>query len=259
MELHSDSAQLHDAAELAQNLADVKVETLGLRGVDHHARAVRDHGHLLQDAALVEERHLLGQLDAIVLGLGRVLNDGERIAQVVMEHDRHADYHTDADAAQVIGGEDARRGGDEPHELLPAVPVHLREERGLSQLEADHEEDRRECCQRDHVQQRERDRRDRESGGRPAHAEWEAAVVWSCVGALVYQFVVRPSHRRAGVIVGLAVLSHWILDLVVHVPDLALYDNSANVGFGLWNAPRLVFGLEAALFLGGIALCLRGL
>ena len=86
-----------------------------------------------------------------------------------------------------------------------------------------------------------------------------AAVVWSCVGALVYQFVVRPSHRRASAIVGLAVLSHWVLDLVVHVPDLALYDNSAKVGFGLWNAPRLAFGLEAALFLGGIALCLRGL
>jgi hypothetical protein len=34
---------------------------------------------------------------------------------------------------------------------------------------------------------------------------------------------------------------------MVHRPDLSLYGNSAKVGLGLWNAPALAFGLEAAL------------
>ncbi|HEX3163850.1 MAG TPA: hypothetical protein VHQ92_14830, partial [Pseudolabrys sp.] len=54
-----------------------------------------------------------------------------------------------------------------------------------------------------------------------------------------------------------AVFSHWILDLVVHRPDLALYDNSYKVGFGLWNYPTTAFILEIALLFGGIALYLK--
>ena len=86
-----------------------------------------------------------------------------------------------------------------------------------------------------------------------------AALFWSCAVGLVYQLVARPSRRQASVIIGLAVFSHWILDLIVHRPDLPLYDNTtAKVGLGLWNAPALAFGLEAALLFGGIWLCLRG-
>ena len=59
-------------------------------------------------------------------------------------------------------------------------------------------------------------------------------------------------------LVGLAVLSHWILDFVVHRPDLPLYDDTAKVGLGLWNRPALAFGLEAALLFGGMLLFLRG-
>ncbi len=84
-----------------------------------------------------------------------------------------------------------------------------------------------------------------------------AALFWSCVGGIFYQFVAHPSHLQASVVVGMAVFSHWLLDLIVHVPDRTLYDNSAKVGLGLWNAPVQAFGLEAVLLLGGIWLCLR--
>src|SRR6187455_3104830 len=57
--------------------------------------------------------------------------------------------------------------------------------------------------------------------------------------------------------VGAAVFSHWILDLVVHRPDLALFDDSYKVGLGLWNYPVIAFALEIALLFGGIALYLR--
>ncbi|WP_024297065.1 hypothetical protein [Methylomicrobium lacus] len=85
-----------------------------------------------------------------------------------------------------------------------------------------------------------------------------AALVWSCVGGFTYQFLARPARQQASAVVGFAVFSHWILDFVVHRPDLPMYDNSAKVGLGLWNAPALAFGLEAALLFGGIWLCLQG-
>jgi hypothetical protein len=85
-----------------------------------------------------------------------------------------------------------------------------------------------------------------------------AALFWSCAGGLFYQLVARPSRRHASIIIGLAVFSHWVLDFIVHRPDLPLYDNVAKVGLGLWNVPALAFGLEAALLFGGIWLCLRG-
>jgi hypothetical protein len=45
-------------------------------------------------------------------------------------------------------------------------------------------------------------------------------------------------------LVAIAAFSHWILDLIVHTPDLPLYDNSAKVGFGLWRHVALSFPLE---------------
>jgi hypothetical protein len=39
-------------------------------------------------------------------------------------------------------------------------------------------------------------------------------------------------------------VASWILDLVVHKPDLPLYGNTAKVGFGLWQHVVLSFPLE---------------
>jgi hypothetical protein len=47
-----------------------------------------------------------------------------------------------------------------------------------------------------------------------------------------------------------------VLDLLVHRPDLPLYDDTAKVGLGLWNLPMLAFLLESALLFGGIGLCM---
>src|SRR6266853_611368 len=55
----------------------------------------------------------------------------------------------------------------------------------------------------------------------------------------------------------LAVFSHWVLDLVVHRPDLPLYDNAAKVGLGLWNYSAPAFLLEVAALFGGMFLYLR--
>jgi hypothetical protein len=84
-----------------------------------------------------------------------------------------------------------------------------------------------------------------------------AAIAWSAAAYGVYRLW-RGAAARAAMVVGLAVFSHWILDLVVHRPDLPLYDDTAKVGLGLWNRPVLAFGLEAALLFGGMSLFLAG-
>jgi len=83
-----------------------------------------------------------------------------------------------------------------------------------------------------------------------------AATGWSVVAFLVYR-ALRPGPGGAAAIVGVAVFSHWVLDFLVHRPDLPLYDNTAKVGLGLWNLPALALGLEALLLFGAMWLYVR--
>jgi len=79
-----------------------------------------------------------------------------------------------------------------------------------------------------------------------------AALLWSA-GAFALYRIARPSARKAAaLLVGGAVFSHWVLDFIVHRPDLPLYDDTAKVGLGLWNYPAVALGLEAALLFAGI-------
>jgi hypothetical protein len=78
------------------------------------------------------------------------------------------------------------------------------------------------------------------------------ALAWALLAGVAYRLVSRSG--RGGVLVGAAVFSHWPLDLLVHRADLALYDNTAKVGFGLWDYPLFTLVLESALVLGSLAL-----
>jgi len=82
------------------------------------------------------------------------------------------------------------------------------------------------------------------------------ALLWSAAAAAGYRWLRHSASARASLLVGLAVFSHWVLDFVVHRPDLPLYDNTAKVGLGLWDRPGVAFGLEAILSLGGLWLFL---
>jgi len=84
-----------------------------------------------------------------------------------------------------------------------------------------------------------------------------AAIIWSFVVGSIYHVIRRP-YMHSSVLVGIAVFSHWVLDLVVHKPDLPIYDNTWKVGFGLWDQPAIAFGLEALFLLVGMAAFLRG-
>ncbi|MBI1895009.1 MAG: hypothetical protein HYS04_00530 [Acidobacteria bacterium] len=80
------------------------------------------------------------------------------------------------------------------------------------------------------------------------------ALGWALVAGVAYLAASRS--RRGGLLVGAAVFSHWPLDLLVHRPDLALYDNAAKVGLGLWDYPLVTLVIESALVLGGLGLCI---
>lgn len=82
------------------------------------------------------------------------------------------------------------------------------------------------------------------------------AIGWAVLAALICQLFPGLRGGRTGLIVALAVFSHWILDLIVHRPDLALYDNTFKMGFGLWNYRALAFAIEIAVLVAGAAVYL---
>lgn len=84
-----------------------------------------------------------------------------------------------------------------------------------------------------------------------------AAVLWSAAAFAFYRLAVRGAGNRSAAIVAAAVFSHWVLDFLVHRPDLPIYDDAAKVGLGLWNVPALALALEAALLFGGMWLVIR--
>jgi hypothetical protein len=84
-----------------------------------------------------------------------------------------------------------------------------------------------------------------------------AALVWSAAAFGIYRLAVRGSTMPAAAVVSGAIFSHWILDFVVHRPDLPLYDDTAKVGLGLWNFPAVAFGLEMAVLFGGLWIYFR--
>jgi len=83
-----------------------------------------------------------------------------------------------------------------------------------------------------------------------------AAIVWSLLFAGLY--FARRHDRRTATIVGLLVLSHWILDLPMHARDLQLWPGSSiHVGLGAWRSIPLTIALESIVFVPGLAVYLR--
>ena len=82
-------------------------------------------------------------------------------------------------------------------------------------------------------------------------------LCWSLLAYVVCQMVPSLRGAQTGLILAAAVFSHWVLDLIVHRPDLALYDSVGKMGFGLWNYRGAAFALEMFLLFGGAAMLYR--
>jgi hypothetical protein len=78
-------------------------------------------------------------------------------------------------------------------------------------------------------------------------------MAWSLLFGAGYYLLTK--NQKSAAVVGLLVLSHWLLDLIVHIPDLPLYPgNSPKFGLGLWNSVVLTVLAEGIIFLAGIAI-----
>lgn len=82
------------------------------------------------------------------------------------------------------------------------------------------------------------------------------AIVWAVLFGLVY-YLFRKNYKYALILVA-CVLSHWILDLFVHIPDLPILPGSSmRAGFGLWNNKALSIIIEGSIFIVGLILYLK--
>jgi hypothetical protein len=82
-----------------------------------------------------------------------------------------------------------------------------------------------------------------------------AVVGWAVLFGGVY-FAIRRNVRGA-VVLGLLVISHWVLDWFTHRPDLPLYPGGPKVGLGLWNSVAGTLIVEILLFVIGSAIYLK--
>jgi hypothetical protein len=86
---------------------------------------------------------------------------------------------------------------------------------------------------------------------------WSHSLLTSVVWGLVFSggYFAVTGYGAGAIAVSLLVPSHWLLDFVVHRPDLPLTPwGSARYGLGLWNSVQETLSLELTMFLTGVAL-----
>lgn len=99
-------------------------------------------------------------------------------------------------------------------------------------------------------------------GGAIIHAYYTHSLVGALlIAAIAGLLASRAWGQRGGMVIAGVVFSHWILDLLVHRPDLPILPGNAGnlplLGFGLWQVPIVSALVELALVLGGAYLYYR--
>ncbi len=81
------------------------------------------------------------------------------------------------------------------------------------------------------------------------------SAAWSAgFGVLVFAIC---RNRTSALIAAAVVLSHWFLDLLVHIPDLTIAGSEPKLGLGLWNHPGIEMPLELMLTFCALGLYVR--
>ena len=95
-------------------------------------------------------------------------------------------------------------------------------------------------------------------GASVIHADYTHSFVGMIVLSAVLAMLCLPFFgRRSATVIGLVAGSHWVLDLIVHRADMAIFPGNAahlpQLGLGLWRFPWISAAIEAALVLFGAA------
>jgi membrane-bound metal-dependent hydrolase YbcI (DUF457 family) len=79
-------------------------------------------------------------------------------------------------------------------------------------------------------------------------------VVWGLLFGAGYR-IVRHSRAAAAITIAVLVVSHWVLDVITHRPDMPLAPGAARrLGLGLWFSMPGTLVAELVLFATGVAL-----
>ncbi|TMA85587.1 MAG: hypothetical protein E6J63_19275 [Deltaproteobacteria bacterium] len=94
---------------------------------------------------------------------------------------------------------------------------------------------------------------------------YDMPISHSLLGALVWAFLASLAARavrlpwKPAALIGIAVFSHFILDVPVHTPDLPLaWRGTPKIGLGLWNHRAVALALELIALGAGLFLYVRG-
>ncbi len=88
---------------------------------------------------------------------------------------------------------------------------------------------------------------------------WTHSLVGALAWGAGFAILLQRSTRSwvTALIGGAVVVSHWILDLLVHIPDLTIAGSPPKLGLGLWNHPAIEMPLEIGLLLASALLFAR--
>jgi hypothetical protein len=83
-----------------------------------------------------------------------------------------------------------------------------------------------------------------------------AVAGWAALVAAIYWFLCR--YPRGAIVLAAGVISHWMLDALVHRPDLPLYPGGTMlIGAGLWSSIGATLAIEVPVFVIGLWLYIR--
>lgn len=80
-------------------------------------------------------------------------------------------------------------------------------------------------------------------------------IAWGVLFAVLYR--ARTGYARGAIVVALGVVSHWVLDVATHRPDMPLFPGGPLLGFGLWNSAIGTIIVEGLMFVTGTWIYLR--
>lgn len=87
-----------------------------------------------------------------------------------------------------------------------------------------------------------------------------ALGLWGALSAAIYLAWTGPraGRGRIAAVLALTVVSHWVLDVLSHRPDMPVtFRGERRLGFGLWSSLGWTLAVELALLAVGLMLYLR--